>query len=74
MITILHEANGYNMDTYIVSLVNTETMEDEKSLFKTQGEVIDYAVEKWFDIHYNKEKKYEWYYKDGEYNEDVIND
>lgn len=74
MITVLHEENGFDSSTYIVSLVNMETLKDEKRLFKDPKDVVEYAVEEWFNIYYNKERRYEWYYKDGEYSEVIIND
>lgn len=74
MITALQESNGYSQ-FYIVSLVNEETMEtEERQIVETWDEVTQYAVNKWFDVHYQKNKDYEWYYKDGEYWESIIND
>ena len=74
MITHLQESMGFDMDTYIVSLVNRDTMEDEKVILSNTDDVIKYSIEKWFNVHYDKNKNYDWYYKDGEYSEDIIDD
>ena len=47
---------------------------EERQIVETWDEVTEYALSKWFDVHYQKDKEYEWYYKDGEYWEAIIND
>ena len=74
LITHLRESRGFDFDSYIISLVNMETTSDEKILLMSRDEVIKYAADKWFDVHYQKDKEYEWYYKDSEYWEAIIND
>lgn len=74
MITLIGESHSLDGPVYIVSLVHMDSMTENKILLSSQEEVINYAIVKWFNVFYDKDKHYEWYYKDGEYSEDIIND
>ena len=74
LITALQESKGID-ELYIVSILNMATFETEgRKVIEGWGDVIEYAVEKWYNVHYQTDKKYEWYYKDGIYEEEIIND
>ena len=74
LITALQESNGFSQ-LYIVSLINMRTFEtEERKVVESWDDVTKYAVKKWFNVHYQEDKEYEWYYKDGKYEEEIVND
>ena len=74
LITAVYESWGTCGTLYIVSVVDNEEIEAERKLCESWDDVIKFAVKKWYNIHYNADKEYEWRYKDGKYEEDVVED
>ena len=75
MVTVLQEAKGFTQYLFILSLINRANGETiEREMVEGWKEVEDFAVEKWYNVYYDKTKKYDWYYKDGVYEEEVVND
>lgn len=72
MITALWQSKGVEDILYIVSVYSMDTLETKREVFLGWTEVIEFAAKEWFDIYYQKDKEYGWYYKDGDYSEDVI--